>query len=102
MLGLHGMVWAIIHPMFLMGLYVFIFSFVFKQKTWGTVELPLDEAAYLLSCLRWLGFQEALSKSCVTIKEQCKSSQASGFPTGDLPLKTVIASLFPLLISLFV
>ena len=53
-----GMVWAIIHPMFLMGLYVFIFSFVFKQKI-GHAELPLDCGFTSVRLVCWLGFQEA-------------------------------------------
>ena len=53
-----GKLWAVIHPIFLMGVFVFIFAVVFKMKIGGTRDMPLDYTVYLLSGLvSWLSFQ---------------------------------------------
>lgn len=93
-----GLFWAVIHPIFLMGLFIFIFGVVFKQKIGGTLDLPLDYTAYLLSGLvPWMCFQESLSKSCVTITSNKSLVKQVVFPIEILPVKTVLASLFTLL-----
>lgn len=98
-----GILWAVIHPVFMMGLYVFIFALVFKQKVGGTVDMPFNYTTYLLSGLVcWLSFQEALSKSCVAITSNTALVQQVIFPLEVLPAKTVITSLFPMMVSLFV
>ena len=98
-----GMLWAVIHPVFMMGLYVFIFAVVFKQKIGGTTDLPLDYTAYILSGLvSWLSFQEAINKSCVTITSNASLVKQVIFPVEILPVKSVLASLFPMLVSLSV
>jgi lipopolysaccharide transport system permease protein len=96
-----GMLWALIHPVFMMGLYVFVFAVVFKQKIGGTADLPLDYPAYLLSGLvSWLSFQEALNKSCIAITSNAALVKQVVFPLEILPVKTVLASLFPMTVSL--
>jgi lipopolysaccharide transport system permease protein len=96
-----GMVWAIGHPVFMVGLYVFIFAFVFKQKVGGTVEMPLDYTAYLLSGLvAWMSFQESLIKSCTAITGNAALVKQVVFPLEILPVKVVLASLFPQFVSL--
>jgi lipopolysaccharide transport system permease protein len=96
-----GLIWAITHPIFMISLYVFIFAFVFKQKTGGTIELPLDYTTYLLSGLvAWMSIQESLSKSCTAITSNTSLVKQVVFPIEILPVKGVIASLFPMIISL--
>ena len=88
-----GMVWAIGHPVFMVCLYVFIFAFVFKQKVGGTVEMPLDYTAYLLSGLvAWMSFQESLIKSCTAITGNAALVKQVVFPLEILPVKVVLAS----------
>lgn len=96
-----GIFWAIGHPLFLIGLYVFVFAFVFKQKVGGTVEMPLDYTAYLLSGLvAWLSFQESMTKSCTAITANASLVKQVVFPLEILPVKGVLASLFPQVVSL--
>lgn len=90
-----GLMWAIGHPVFMMGLYVFIFAFVFKTKVGGTVDMPLDYTTYLLSGLvAWMGFQESMGKSCTAITANAALVKQVVFPLEILPIKGVIASLF--------
>ena len=90
-----GIFWTLGHPLFLMGVYVFIFGFVFKIKMGGTVEMPLDYITYLLSGLvAWMGFQESMAKSCVAITGNASLVKQVVFPLEILPVKGVVSSLF--------
>ncbi len=98
-----GLIWAVGHPLFLMGLYVFIFAIVFKTKVGGTLEMPLDYPTYLLSGLiPWMGFQEAMSKSCTAITGNASLVKQVVFPLEVLPAKGVLASMVPQVISLII
>ena len=96
-----GLLWAIVHPLFLMGLYVFIFGFVFKMKIGGTMEMPLDYTTYLMSGLvAWMGCQEAMIKSCSAITGHAALVKQVVFPLEVLPVKGVLAALFTQSVSL--
>lgn len=98
-----GIFWAIGHPVFMIGLYVFVFAFVFKQKVGGTVAMPLDYTTYLLSGLVcWMSFQESMIKSCAAITGNAALVKQVVFPLEILPVKGVLASLFPQVVSLAV
>ena len=95
-----GAYWAIGHPLFLIGLYVFVFAFVFKQKIGGTHEMPLDYTTYLLSGLiPWMSLQEAMVKSCTAITSSSSIVKQTIFPLEALPSKGVVASLLTQIIS---
>lgn len=97
---LFGFSWAIGHPLILMGVYVFIFAVVFKMRTGGTRELPLDYTTYLLSGLiPWLSFQECMSKGAVVIVSNANLVKQVVFPIEILPVKGVLASFVTQLIS---
>lgn len=88
-----GILWALGHPLVLMGIYVFVFNFVFKTRMGGNVALPLDYTAYLLSGLiPWMAFQDAMGKSATVIVNNANLVKQVVFPTEILPLKGVIAS----------
>ena len=89
-----GMLWAIGHPLFLIGLYIFIFAFVFKTRLGGTVEMPRDYTTYMLSGLvAWIGFQESMVKACTVITSNTSLVKQVAFPFEILPLKSVLSSL---------
>ena len=98
-----GFFWAIGHPLFLMGVYVFIFCFVFKTKIGGTLEMPRDYITYLLSGLvAWMGFQESMAKSCLAITSNSSLVKQVVFPLEILPAKGVISSLFQEIIMILI
>lgn len=98
-----GLLWAFLHPIFLMGLFVFIFTVVFRQRIGGTLDLPLDYTTYLLSGLvSWLSFQEGLIRASTSVTGNSALVKQVVFPLEILPVKSVLAALFPLLISLLV
>lgn len=89
-----GIVWAVGHPLILMGVYVFIFAYVFRMKIGGTREFPLDYTTYLLSGLiPWLSFQEVMAKNSVVILSHANLVKQVIFPIEVLPIKGVLASL---------
>lgn len=91
-----GSVWAIGHPLVLMAVYVFVFSYVLRVKIGGTLELPLDYTVYILSGLiPWLAFLESMTKATAVITSNASLVKQVVFPIEVLPVKSVIASLIP-------
>lgn len=98
-----GFVWAFVHPLILMGIYIFIFAIVFQQKLGGTREFPLDYPAYLLAGLvPWLGMQESMNKSCTAITSNASLVKQVVFPIEILPVKSVLVSMFTVTLSILV
>jgi len=96
-----GVAWSIGHPLFLMLLYVFIFSFVFRQTVGGTDELPRDYTTYLLSGLvPWMAIQESMARSCSAVNGKVDLVKQAVFPIEVLPIRVVLASHQSMLVSL--
>ncbi|MEW5758341.1 MAG: ABC transporter permease [Candidatus Omnitrophota bacterium] len=88
-----GLFWVIGHPMVLMGIYVFVFAFVFKIKIGGTIEMPLDYTTYILSGLiPWMSFQESMNKASSAVVGNANLVKQVIFPIEILPVKGVIAA----------
>jgi lipopolysaccharide transport system permease protein len=88
-----GMLWAIGHPLVIIGIYVFIFAFVFKVRINSAQAIPLDYTVYLLSGLiPWMAFQESMSKGTTVIVGNANLVKQVVFPIEVLPVKAVIAS----------
>ena len=76
-----------------MGVYLFIFGYVFRMKVGGTPEMPLDYTMYLLSGLiPWMAFQESMAKGATVIVGNANLVKQVVFPVEVLPVKGVIAS----------
>lgn len=89
-----GMFWAIGHPLALILVYIFVFGFVFRARIGGTVDMPLDYTAYMLSGLiPWLSFQESMSKASTVITSNSNLVKQVIFPIEVLPIKGVVATL---------
>ena len=89
-----GWFWAILHPLILIGVYIFIFVVIFKIRIGGTREMPLDYTTYLLSWLiPWLTVQEVMSKASIAITSNANLVKQVVFPIEILPIKSILASL---------
>jgi lipopolysaccharide transport system permease protein len=89
-----GVLWALLHPVVLMAVYVLVFGYIFKVRLGGTTDLPLNYTVYLLSGLiPWLTFQESLAKSSTVIPNNANLVKQVIFPVEVLPVKGVLASL---------
>lgn len=97
-----GAFWAIGHPLLLTLVYIFIFGFVFRARTGGSIDMPLDYTAYILSgIIPWLVFQEALSKASTVIIANANVVKQVIFPLEVLPVKSVLATIVTEIIFLF-
>lgn len=95
-----GTFWSLVHPLLLMGIYVFIFAVVFKMKIGGTHDLPLDYTTYVLAGLiPWMSFQEAMSKGTVVIVANGNLVKQVVFPIEILSVTGVIVAFFSQLVS---
>ncbi|CAN5394017.1 ABC transporter permease [soil metagenome] len=96
-----GNLWAIFHPLFLMGIYLFVFAFVFRTKLGGTYAMPLDYTTYILAGLiPWMSLQLNLAKSCSAITGSTSLVKQVVFPIEILPAKIVLATLFSQIVSI--
>ncbi|GJL65319.1 MAG: transport permease protein [Nitrospirales bacterium] len=96
-----GGLWSIIHPVFLMLVYVFVFGFVFEARVGGTREMPLDYTSYIIAGLApWLTIVQMLSKSATSLTSNSSLIKQVVFPIEVLPAKVVISTLLPLSVML--
>ena len=91
---LFGVVWTIAHPLFLMGLYVAIFAYVFPARGLTAEGRTQDLTVYILAGLiPWLCFQEVLARSATAITGNASLVKQIVFPVELLPIKTVLGCL---------
>lgn len=97
-----GALWTIGHPLLLTLVYIFLFGFVFRARTGGTLDMPLDYTAYMLSgIIPWLVFQEALGKASTVIINNANIVKQVIFPLEVLPVKSVLATIVTEVVFLF-
>lgn len=95
-----GVMWAVGHPLIVIGVYLFVFKYVFRMNVGGTPDLPMDYAVYLLAGLiPWVTVQDVASKTTVSIKSHTSLVKQAVFPSEILPVKTVIAALLSQVVS---
>ena len=88
-----GSIWSLAHPIFLMALYVFIFTTIFPARFDDLERFPRSYTVYILSGLvPWLTFQEVLHRSVVVITQNASLVKQIVFPIEVLPVKTVLGS----------
>ncbi len=87
-----GAFWAVFSPLFLMGVYVVVFNFIFRVRQSDIAHLPGDYTTLLLSGLiPWLVIQAVLSRAVVSISGQPSLVRQVAFPTAVLPIKTILS-----------
>jgi lipopolysaccharide transport system permease protein len=95
-----GAIWAIFHPLVLMGIYVFLFTFVFPSRLPVTTEIPGSFPVYILAGLvPWLTFSDSMNKSSDIILSNAGMVKQVVFPIEVLPIASVFGSFFSQLIS---
>jgi lipopolysaccharide transport system permease protein len=95
-----GSIWAIGHPILLMGLYVFVFTYVFPSHLQITAEMPRSFVTYILAGLiPWMTFSDAMAKGTGVIVSNAGLVKQVVFPIEILPVKGVLASFVTQLIA---
>ncbi len=98
-----GSIWLFVHPIFMMALWVFIFSVVFKAKVSDSHDLPLDYVTYLLAGLvPWLSFQDVMARSSTQIIANGALIRQGLVMPIVLPVKSIFGALLTQLIMLMI
>ncbi|MDC1118109.1 ABC transporter permease [Alphaproteobacteria bacterium] len=96
-----GSFWSIAHPIFLMGLYVFIFGIVISARIGGTREMPLDYTTFILvGIIPWLFSQEIMTKATTAITGNSGLVKQVVFPIEILPVTSVYSASFSAIIAM--
>jgi lipopolysaccharide transport system permease protein len=96
-----GLFWAVGYPLLIMGVFIFIFSVVFKVRVGGTRDVPFGYGVYMLAGLiPWLSFAEVMAKSPVAIIANAELVKQVIFPLEVVPFKVVLGALPAQLVSL--
>ncbi|MGK7344301.1 MAG: ABC transporter permease [Candidatus Nitrospinota bacterium M3_3B_026] len=89
-----GLMWAVIHPVAIILVYLFLFIIVFKVRFPPMEGVTMDYASYILAGLiPWFYFQESMIKGCTAISSNAPLVKQVVFPIEVLPVKGVLVSL---------
>jgi len=95
-----GSVWAIIHPVMTVLVFIFIFAVVFRVKMDDTLKIPGDHTLYMISGLvAWLVIADVLGRSSSIVAHQASLVKQVVFPVEILPVKMVLATIPTFLIG---
>jgi ABC-type polysaccharide/polyol phosphate export permease len=88
-----GWLWGLIHPLVLLGIYTFIFSWCLKS-TLGAGEVTQSYPLWLFSgMLPWLLFSETVQRSSGSLVEQANLITKTMFPSEIVPVSIFLSSL---------
>lgn len=93
--------WALLHPILMIGVYVFVFGYVFTTRLGAQLPAEPDFAVFILSGLSaWLTVQTALAKGANALVTSANLVKQVVFPVELLPLRAVFAAHLPMLVGL--
>ena len=88
-----GLVWAVLHPLALILLYLFVFGFVFEVRL-GPEYAARDYAVYLVAgLLSWTAWAGVITQSCQAVVGNASLVKQAHFPAEILPLRAVLLAL---------
>jgi lipopolysaccharide transport system permease protein len=93
--------WAVLHPLLLTLLYLFVFGYVFQAR--GVLPFPAgtDFAVFVLPGLAcWLTVQAAITRASTSLTSARNLVKQVVFPIELLPIRSVLAAQLPMLIGL--
>lgn len=89
-----GSVWAVIHPVMTVFVFIFVFAVVFRVKVDETLDIPGDHTLYMVSgVIPWLVIADVLGRGSAIISGQASLVKQVVFPVEVLPVKVVLATL---------
>ncbi|MFO0874330.1 MAG: ABC transporter permease [Phycisphaerales bacterium] len=98
-----GWLWTIGNPLLLIGLYVFLFAYVFPARMPDRGGATSSGASYtifiLAGLIPWLGFADSLNRSTGSIANNANLVRQVVFPVEALPAKSAIAAMCTQLVT---
>lgn len=93
-----GFLWSLLNPLLLLGVYSFVFGYVFVQ---GRAELVNPYALFLITGLfPWVWISSSLLEGTVSLTENAGLIRKAVFPVELLPMVPVLSNLVNLLLAL--
>ena len=97
-----GIIWGVIGPLLLLGVYIFVFGFVLKSKIPGS-EKSLDFVIWLISgFVPWLAISEAITASASSVISGIALVKNIVFKTELLTIASVFTGLLPFGVGIIV
>lgn len=95
-----GSLWAIANPLLMMGIYTFVFAFVFKSRLPGATS-TLSYTIWLISGYGpWLATVEAIMAASMSVVSSAGIVKNMAFKTEILPIAHALTAIVPLMVSL--
>jgi ABC-type polysaccharide/polyol phosphate export permease len=95
-----GWLWGLVHPLVLLGSYVFVFDFLLHQTT-GPGAVTTNYPMFLFAgMLPWLLFSETVQRSSGCLVEQANLITKTIFPAEIVPVSIFFSSLINHLLAL--
>lgn len=95
-----GSFWAIANPLFMLGLYTFVFGFVFKVRLPGA-DTTLAYVVWLISGYGpWLATVEALSAATASVVGAAGMVKNMAFKTELVPIAAAMVGMMSLMVSI--
>lgn len=95
-----GGVWAVLNPIIMLGIFTFVFGFVYKAKLPGA-STTLSYVIWLISGYGpWLAINEGIISSANSVVASSGLVKNMAFKTEVLPISYVLLSIVPLCVSL--
>ena len=87
--------WTVVQPLFLMVVYLFVFTVVFPTRVQSRMGVTTDATVYLLSgIIPWIALSQVMGRSLTSIVNNSNIVKQMAFPLELLPLKTLATPLF--------
>jgi len=94
-----GLVWSVANPILMMGIFTFVFGFVFKSKLPGA-ETSLSYVIWLISGYGpWMAMAEAMTNATTSIPGNAALIKNLKFKTELLPIAGALTGIISLLVS---
>ncbi|HCU89664.1 MAG TPA: ABC transporter permease [Gammaproteobacteria bacterium] len=95
-----GLIWAIVNPVLMLGIFTFVFGFVFKSKLPGA-ETSMSYVIWLISGYApWLGISEGLASGTSSVVANSGVVKNLAFKTELLPIQGALMGCIPLAVGL--
>lgn len=95
-----GAVWAILHPLLLLGTYTFVFGFVLKSKIPGA-DTTLAYTIWMISgFVPYLAFSEALNESANSVVGSASLVKNIVFKSETIPVAAVLTAAVPFAVGM--
>lgn len=93
--------WPIIHPLVVMGVYLFVFTYIFPSRITGPIHLNTNSSIYLMAgIIPWIITAQVMGRSLTSVVNNAVIVKQMAFPLEFLAIKTLAAPLFSGAVSL--